>query len=584
MSIVGQRAVNNNVNKNNRYLKLLESLKETNESILSECGYNGMDSLDVFRNEIANETLKNWFVSESCDESNMDFDSIQEHMQDMAEIFENNKEEHLRKVNEATTISNLNPTIGFNMAMHKNLLMNSVFKQAVPNSVAVTPKWTETFQREYLVTPKGERFDIALEQDKLTDAMNATVPSVDLEIKLPELGVTDIMAALKGSKIDKLSIATYISKVKVEVDPAYKTKHPELVTSGVIKSENLDGTGAKDYIAIDTKIDFVPAAYVQDFDRALTRQVDFTGIAKPLAGGGTVDIINGNFKSTGDQKVWITSACGLVKAVILSTKIDGSQGTIETCSTEWTSEDKIFEIPEGVALNTTITPDAVKDINALYNLNHVSLIMAQTQKILENYKDDTIRTFLDDSYNRLPNGRNKIFGSFNMEPRKDYAHDVVEYRKKSFMDLFESYATKMINALNDPDMSISVIGRTDIIRRLTPTDYIYQSPSSIGPITLDFKKNVYSSDNRNYSFVSSRKVKHDDLIMLLRPNQGNHRKTYTLNEYCFYLGNEIRNQQNLAVPAIHTYERFLMSEYQPVQGRVKILNPTGYDNAEYAGL
>lgn len=582
MSIVGQRITNTNVNKDTRYLKLLESLSDVQESIISECGL-GMDSLDVMRNAVADETLKNWFVNESYDENELDFDAIEEHKMEMAEIYENNKEEYQKRINEATTISNLNPTIGFNMAMHKNLLMNSVFKQAVPNAVTVTPKWTETFQREYMVTPKGERLDIALEQEKLTDAMNATVPSVDLELKLPELNTTDIMAALRGSKIDRLSIATYISKVKVEVDPAYKAAHPELVTSGVIKNEDLGG-GAKDYIAIDTKIDFVPAAYVQDFDRALTSHLDLTGIAKALPGSGAVDVINGNFKSTGDQKMWITSACGLVKAVVLSTKIDGSQGTLETCSVDWTSEDKIFEVPEGVALNTFMTPDTIKDVNALYNKNHVSMVMAQTQKILENYKDDTIKNFLDTSYNRLPNGRYKVFGSFDMQPRKDYAHDVVEYRQKSFMDMFESFSTKMVEALRDPDMNISVIGRTDIIRRLTPTDFVYQSPSSIGPIKLEFQKNVYSSNNRFYSFYSSLKVKGDDLTMILRPNQGNSRKTYTLYEYCFYLGNEIRNQQNLAMPAIHTYERFLPTEYQPVQGRIKIVNPTGYDNPQYAGL
>lgn len=581
MSIVGQRIVNNNINKDNRYLKLIESLSEVSDTIISECGLSGVGSLDVFRNEIADETLKNWFVEESCDEANMDFDAIEEHKMHMSEIYKNNKEEYQR-LNETTTISNLNPTIGFNMAMHKNLLMNSVYKQAVPNAVAVSPKWTETFHREYLVTPKGERLDIALDQEKLTDAMNSTVPSVDLELKLPELNTTDIMAALRGSKIDKLSISTYISKVKVEVDPAYKAAHPELVTSGVIKNEDLGG-GAKDYIAIDTKIDFVPAAYVQDFDRALTSQLDLTGIAKPGAKG-AIDILNGNFKSTGDQKIWLTSACGLVKAVVLSTKIDGSQGTIETCSTDWTTEDRIFEIPEGVALNTVITPDTIKDINALYNRNHLSMVMAQTQKILENYKDDTIKKYLDESYNILPNGRFKIFGSFDMQPRKDYAHDVVEYRKNSFMDMFESYATKMIEALRDPDVNISVIGRTDIVRRLTPTDYVYQSPSSIGPVKLEFSKNVYSSNNRYYSFLSSMKVRNDDLIMILRPNQGNSRKTYTLNEYCFYLGSEIRNQQNLAMPAVHTYERFLMTDYQPVQGRIKIVNPTGYDNPQYAGL
>jgi hypothetical protein len=41
------------------------------------------------------------------------------------------------------------------------------------------------------------------------------------------------------------------------------------------------------------------------------------------------------------------------------------------------------------------------------------------------------------------------------------------------------------------------------------------------------------------------------------------------------VSNEIRNAVNYALPAIHAFERFKFYEYQPVQARVKILNPTG---------
>ena len=42
-----------------------------------------------------------------------------------------------------------------------------------------------------------------------------------------------------------------------------------------------------------------------------------------------------------------------------------------------------------------------------------------------------------------------------------------------------------------------------------------------------------------------------------------------------YISNEIRNANNPALPAIHTFERWKMVEYQPVQGRIQILNPSG---------
>lgn len=581
MPKIGTRPVEQKV-ANTKYVPQLESLRDLQTAILSESGF-GM-GVDVFHDEIANESMKNWFVNESADRDSFEtIAEFEDHLDMMGEIYENNKVEYM---NEATGIATINPTIGFNMLMHKNLMMNSVYAQGVGRTVAMTPKFVETFDREYLVTPKGERLDIALDQDKLTDAMVSTVPEVEVELKLPEYGATDIITKLQGTKIDRLAIDTYISAVKIEVSDEYKNAHPELQSPQMPTNPVIFEDGGQYYMWVNVKENFVPAAYIQDFDRHITFSVDLPDKAKKISLGSeqvTSDIVNANMKTTGNQRVMITSATGLVKAVKLNTKVDASLGTIETCSTDYVTEDRIFEIPAGVPINTTISPDTVKDINALYKLNHISKVMDSTMKILDNYKDDTIRKYLDNSFDRLAD-RYKVKGSFDFLPRTDYAHDVVEYRKKSFMDVFDSYGTKMLNALNDPDVSFQIFGRPDIIRKITPTEYMYQSPESVGTTPLDFVKTMVSSDRRRYSFLSSRKVKNDDLVVILKPNNGNSRKIYNLYEYSFYMGNEIRNNQNLALPSLHAYERFLMSDYQPVQGRITILNPTGYDKVEYKGL
>ena len=45
--------------------------------------------------------------------------------------------------------------------------------------------------------------------------------------------------------------------------------------------------------------------------------------------------------------------------------------------------------------------------------------------------------------------------------------------------------------------------------------------------------------------------------------------------------NEIRNADNPALPAIHSFERWKFVEYTPVQGRIKILNPSGIREEGY---
>lgn len=591
MSVVGERTVYRE-NNNSKYRPILQSLKETCESIVSESSLLGSASnnIDVFNNPAADTALKEWFMSEAYDIDDLDAMGVSEsEREDMfAELYENDKDELRSRsrslVSEATGVGTIGTSIAMNLAFHKNLMVKSMYAQAIQNIVTKTPKFTETIRNEYLVTPDGKRYNIALEQDKLADLMDASVPSADIYLKLPELGKTDLKNKLQGTKIDKLSIKTYVSRILVEVDDTYKTNHPEEQQNDpktgkpiIFQNDSDYMDGSEWYKWVDVEFYLTPLGYTSnEFDRGYSASVQLKGIAKPV-NGTTSDIININFKSEGDQKMFITSATGLVKGVILSTQIDSSLATAEMCSTDYEHVPKIFEVPEGTPLNTTITPDIIKDANALLNINHTAVLVEQTMKILDNYKDNAVKKHLDRSFNAIADPRFKLTGEWDMKPRQDYAHDVPEYRKKSFMDIFDSYTTKMLHALNDPDVTISVIGRDDIIRKITPTDYVYQSPGNVGSIPLDFKKSVYSSDGRLYQFLSSRKEKGDDLIVTLRPNAGNDRKIYMLYDYSFYLGNEIRNTQNFALPAMHAYERFLVTNYQPVQGRIKIKNPTGYD-------
>jgi hypothetical protein len=53
------------------------------------------------------------------------------------------------------------------------------------------------------------------------------------------------------------------------------------------------------------------------------------------------------------------------------------------------------------------------------------------------------------------------------------------------------------------------------------------------------------------------------------------RIVYVIYDYQFYISNEIRKNNNPALPNILAFERFLCDEYQPVQGRIQIANPIG---------
>ena len=69
----------------------------------------------------------------------------------------------------------------------------------------------------------------------------------------------------------------------------------------------------------------------------------------------------------------------------------------------------------------------------------------------------------------------------------------------------------------------------------------------------------------------------NELMIILNP-RNSERITYRLYDYQMYVSNEIRNSANPALPALHAFERFKLVEYQAVQGRIKIQNPSGLVN------
>lgn len=114
-----------------------------------------------------------------------------------------------------------------------------------------------------------------------------------------------------------------------------------------------------------------------------------------------------------------------------------------------------------------------------------------------------------------------------------------------------------------------------MVRKISPTEYTYQSPSAIGPVELDYTKTVQTSDRRTYNFIGSDKLRNSrEFIVVLNP-KGTDRIMYRIYDYQLYISNEIRNMQNPLLPNIHAFERWKFVQMQPVQGRIGLLNVKG---------
>ena len=358
-----------------------------------------------------------------------------------------------------------------------------------------------------------------------------------------------------------------ISAVKTTVYLLTGDKNPET-------GEEAEEDGEVE-VWLPTNFRFVPA--YGEYDRTMTEPVRIKtrNPDDPTQYIVKEDVLLGYTKK---NRYMISSAKGVVTDVRLSAQLDTSTAMLRTCQVRWDTRTDIVEIGNAIPINTPVSPEEVKDVAALYNTNQLTKIMSMIKTVLGNYKDDKIKRHLDDSFIRMPDMA-KVATTFDFAPeRAGYAFSHVQWRKETFMDFLDHVVTIMLQVLNDPNMTVSIFGSPELVRMVAPTDYTYQTPSNIGPVELDYTRTVVTSDKRVYQFIGSDKLRGTTNFILILCPRNSERIMYRIYDYQMYVSNEIRNVQNYALPAIHAFERWKFVEYQPVQGRVQILHPTGLTN------
>lgn len=599
------------------------------------------DTSKVLRKGISDESMKQFFMENSCDPKGMSAEELEDHMVMMEQMYENDKQAVL----EHCGMGQYNPVIGMTFPIHKNIMLNNIFdKGAIPKFVATSPKFTVSMETRWLIDPEtNEKIDMWREQYKMTDAIDKAAPLKTLYLPLPETENTNIIETLFGVPADhntNLSIESYLSGLigsKV-VFPAQTIKavvsltdtaNPGVTTYDIVTYTNTT-TSAVIVSATSTPSDFAAQLPAYDttvtatlvggvfdwrgpfapayggYDRQICEQFalptvtavaagtlpDTWALTVTLANGSTVtidnatseDAIPGQYRTVGfisgfakNNRFGLTSSNATVGGVLLTSRLDTSSAMLKTASVSWDVRTDIIEIPNAIPINVTIAPEEVKDIAALYQINQLTKVMSLMKISLGNYKDDKIRRFMDQSFLEMP-ADSKIARQFDFAPSQNYALDPIEWRHKTFMDALDTHATQLLHVLNDPNVTFNIIGRDDLIRKITPTDYTYQTPSAIGPVQLDFVKTVCTSDKRTYQFISSDKLRDTNNLMIIVCPRNSERFIYRIYDYQMYLSNEIRNITNPALPAVHAFERWIIKHYQPVQGRIRILNPTGLRN------
>ena len=518
------------------------------------------------------DQLKNFYMENSVigDARSLGAEKYQDQLDMMNEAFINDIQ--AVRENAVAGMAAWNPLIGLSLPMHKYLMLNCVFAQAVPRFVAKSPSWTETMETRYMITPDGRKIDIANQQNEIFSAWKSANRPVDVAITLPESQSVDILNTyFHVSRLShNLSVATHISAIAIE---DYAKKNDPIITIDSETGAITEGVAAANGMAIvwkPWKAEFNPG--YGELNRVIVQPVDIV----TTASDGTTptsfhDVL---FASQKDNMFEISSAGNKIKAVKMTARYDASSRTLKTSRVTWEERTTYVQIPENDGITIPITPEEVKDIGALYGINQVTKYMSMIKDILENVKDDDIKEHLDESFVRLDDDH-KLAKTIDFAPREGYLGTHLQWLQETFMNTLDQFITGLITVLRDPNMEICIIGRPGLIRQITPIEYTYQAPSSVGPIELDFKKTVVTSDKRVYNFISSDKLfGNDNLIVLLIPKNTN-RIVYRLYDYQMYISNEIRDAENPSLPALTAFQRYKFFGFQEVQGRLFVANPTG---------
>lgn len=558
----------------------VQSFIEFAQNTLNESGMDIFDEPRKFlRRPATKQALKEFFCEHFLDENANDpIMGDPDYIADQNAMMEQQFENDVNAIFENAAQGDYNPVIGMTFPVHKNILMNMVFdKGAIQKVVAEGPKFTMSMEKRILVDTKGNEIDMFTDQNKISEAIQAANPVYEIELGLPEIGETDVLALCGGTKLDDLSIKTHISGIQIEkIYVAEGDIMPD--ENGWIRPNGKIATAddAKEYTNVwfPTNLEFKPG--YNQYERSFVAPIDL--IVRDSAT--TTVELKDSLSGTMDKNTFnVFGATGKVKKVMLAAELDTANHMLDVCSVKWKVDTILVEIPNAVPISTTISPEEVKDLAALYQVNQLTKIMSLMKTALAEDKDMRIKNFLDDSYVRLPE-RSRGYMEFDYAPPVGYALDFLTWRHSAFFDHFDSEVTRMLQVLNDPNMVVTVFGDPDLIRKITPTEYSYSSPASIGPVELDFKRVVTTSDKRVYQFIGSDKLRwNDTLIILLMPRNSN-RVTYRIYDYQMYVSNEIRNAMNPALPNVTAFERYVVHEYQPVQSRCTILNRSGMRPAQ----
>ena len=505
-------------------------------------------------NEAYMNTLLDDYADENLTESSMDGDCgdfLQEqhavNYKNLISLFENSRNAIL---SEAQTSGSLKPIVGLTLPLLKLYWIKNIFKDFIPVIVAKENTVKIGIERQVLYGMDGKKYympEVFTDPEVNLNGISRQFLSKD-PIAVPQTGY-DLITQAGGSKVndDEVSRLFFIDSITYK-NPAYSAD---------------DSTDEPETLTIRTRIKV-------DAGTGMFRHV-IRKAAKAGEDAEIIDILMGDldFKS---GLMNVTSNKGAITTIT----VDGSlsnENHFRVASVDWEKEVAEFTIPDGDHLATGLTEERIKDENVIYNIDSAAKVMQQMTDVIGQIKDAKIKTFLEESRDRIK-GTNLFKGvTFDIKPPstiQNLTH--TQWTREELKETIDKLYLALGQILQNEEITVALLANEQDARLLTEVKWNYGRNSEVGGCKLGYNFGIYNND-RNFLVGSSHKIDQGSLMLIVIPLTDAH-MTYKLFEYQFFISNEYRHPKNVRIPSVMVSDRYLIDELIPIQGEVKIENNT----------
>ena len=491
------------------------------------------------------------------------------HADKLEQLFENTASDLLME----NSVAQLAPVVGLSFPVLTKSYAESVSKDIVMTEVSPQPIVKKQFERKFIKDRQGKKYyypEIFYNDDwkkVQATARGKAMPDKffpDATDKLFEKPLFNFnLLGEAGGAIDKGDSFSYdlcISAVKITVK---------------------DNTGT--------------GSVLKEFPVDIRARVDEDHIAHARVTGYGEDTAK---TPVHDELVFLVDwQMGTVSVHSLGGKVEkvkfgghlSNQLNTETMSVDKEREGFIWNMEEGVRLNTGVTIERIKDTKALVGTDHVAEVVSEMSSVITQLEDNDVLDQLKQSFmhwkgveaGSFPLGydaRYVMETKFDCLPATNSYKSTAEYVGAELPYLVTKFINELKTILKETDIMFVMHGHPSCIDLVTmDIDWIISSNSEkqMGGLSLGYKFGITTNNGTQIHVVSSMKEKKEDGIMLTAYALSENVFTFRNWKYSMNIENTYRNPMAPNIPNIMATSRYKFASLQAVQGKIALQN-NGY--------